>query len=314
MVERLNVQDPLFELNPEAANSMRWRGGVSSFAKSESGRPESWQTGYFGDRYAVEPIGTTNEAKAFVTTHHYSGSFPNDRFRYGMYEKSTSALVGVAVLSIPSNDRTLTNVFPQLRPSYESLELGRFVLLDEVPNNAESWFLGRIKPLAKREGVLGILAASDPVPRTDADGKVLFSGHFGLIYQAINALYCGRQTKAVRWLLPDGRVFDGRTQNKVRNPDRDRGIEGVRRMLAGYGIDLPDAGQRFPDWMRELAEEGLLRPMRHPGNHRYAIPLDSKVQIGLTVQQRPRGVDPVQAAAAIELGTARPVQPGLTLI
>ena len=35
----------------------------------------------------------------------------------------------------------LTNGFRELEPFAESLELGRFVLTDAVPANAESWFL-----------------------------------------------------------------------------------------------------------------------------------------------------------------------------
>ena len=50
-----------------------------------------------------------------------------------------AVLQGVAVFSHPCNDRVLTSVFPGR--ATDSVELGRFVLLDEVPGNGETWML-----------------------------------------------------------------------------------------------------------------------------------------------------------------------------
>ena len=74
-----------------------------------------------------------------MLAHHYSLSYPSARVRFGLFTRG--CLVGVAVFSHPCNDRVLTSVFP-LSP-LESVELGRFVLLDSVPANGESWFLAR---------------------------------------------------------------------------------------------------------------------------------------------------------------------------
>jgi hypothetical protein len=89
--------------------------------------------------YDVAAIARDRDAKTFVTTHHYSRSYPAARYRFGLYHKGT--LAGVAVFSVPCNDKVLTNVFPL--PAVLSAELGRFVLLDCVPGNGESWFLAR---------------------------------------------------------------------------------------------------------------------------------------------------------------------------
>ncbi len=53
--------------------------------------------------YEVAPIVTDREAKGFVLGHHYSGSYPAARYRFGLYRGAE--LVGVAVFSVPANAR-----------------------------------------------------------------------------------------------------------------------------------------------------------------------------------------------------------------
>ena len=133
--------------------------------------------------YEIAPISLTT-AKRFVAQHHYLGSsYPACRFRYGLFLRYAlfpeDQLVGVAVFSMPMSPKVLTNIFPcDVR---EAVELGRFVLLDSVPANAESFFFARCRELLKQEGIKGILAFSDDTPRTDASGRIIFKGHIGQI-------------------------------------------------------------------------------------------------------------------------------------
>jgi hypothetical protein len=108
------------------------------------------------------------QAKAFVVRHHYSASYPAARRRYGLF--GPAGLEGVAVFSVPCNDRVLTGVFAA--PARQMVELGRFVLLDEVGFNAESWMLARCLELLRQDGFRGVVSFCDPVPRTTADGRV----------------------------------------------------------------------------------------------------------------------------------------------
>jgi hypothetical protein len=85
--------------------------------------------------YEVAELPGDRDAKEFIVAHHYLASYPSARARFGLF--TCGELVGVAVFSHPCNDRVLTSVFP-LDP-LESVELGRFVLLDSVPANGESW-------------------------------------------------------------------------------------------------------------------------------------------------------------------------------
>jgi hypothetical protein len=116
----------------------RWQHGQHSWRHRSDG-------GFDRARYDVALIAEA-DAKRFVVGHHYSGSYPAARLRFGLY--CAEALVGVAVLSVPVNAKSLTSVFPGLVPLEESIELGRFVLVDAVPANGESFFLGQVFRLA----------------------------------------------------------------------------------------------------------------------------------------------------------------------
>src|SRR3982750_1785411 len=109
-----------------------------------------------GGRDAYRPPDET------IRTRDYEVAEPPDagpaRWRFGRFRRG--ALQGVAVFSHPCNDRVLTSVFPG--SATDSVELGRFVLLDEVPGNGETWMLGHCFRLLRREGLAGVLAFADP--------------------------------------------------------------------------------------------------------------------------------------------------------
>lgn len=117
-----------------------------------------------------------------------------------------------------------TGLFEELELSagaaLEAVELGRFVLLDSVPGNGETWFLGRCFEQLRTHGLFGVVSFSDPTPRTSSSGDRVFPGHVGTIYQAHNAAYLGRGTARTLRLLPDGSVFSARTAQKIRSQER----------------------------------------------------------------------------------------------
>jgi len=213
-------------------------------------------------RYEVASIADDRTAKAFVVAHHYSGTYPAARFRFGLYRGHE--LVGVAVFSVPANPRSLA-VLPGA--AADSVELGRFVLVDDVPANGESWFLGRCFAQLRREGLAGVVSFSDPAPRTDVAGCVVFGGHLGTIYQAHNAAYLGRSRAELRRVLPDGSVVHNRALTKIRNRRRGWRYAVAQLVRAGARPLRDDEDPRR--WLtRELAR--VSRPLRHPGNHKYA--------------------------------------------
>jgi hypothetical protein len=215
-------------------------------------------------QYEVARLADDITPKAFVVEHHYSGSYPAARWRFGLYR--CGRLVGVAVFSHPCNDRVLTNTFPG--PATDSVELGRFVLLDSVPGNGETWFLGECFAALRRE-VVGILSFSDPVARAALDGAQVFPGHLGGIYQAHNAVYLGRGPVRTLRLLPDGTVMSARAISKIRATER--GWRHSSALLERHGA-APLTGSPVA-WLATWLPR-LTRTIRHTGNHRYAWPLD----------------------------------------
>jgi hypothetical protein len=225
--------------------------------------------------YEVAAILADGPAKAFVLAHHYSGTFPAARFRFGLYR--AGALVGVAVFSVPANNRVITNVLPG--EAIESVELGRLVLLDDVPGNGESWFVARCFALLRQQGLVGVVSFSDPVPRTDALGRRVFRGHIGNVYQALNAVYTGRGKADTLRLLPDGAVFSARAASKIRQ--KEQGARYAVAQLVAHGaepldVDGASEGERRA-WLTRWRET-LTRPLRHGGCHKYVWALDRRAK------------------------------------
>jgi hypothetical protein len=244
--------------------NQRWRSGRDSY------RP----AGELIDTRAYDVARLEDDArpKAFVQTHHYSGSYPAARERFGLFRRGE--LVGTAVFSVPCRDEVLTSVFPDAQAS---VELGRLVLLDDVPGNGETWFLARALRLLAREGFVGVLSFSDPFPRAALDGSRVFPGHVGTIYQAGNATYLGRSGARSLKLLPDGRVLSARAISKLRAGERGWRSSAAPLVAAGAPPPPEDADRRRTWLKRALAR--FTRTIRHPGNHKYAWSLDRAVRL-----------------------------------
>lgn len=224
--------------------------------------------------YEVAPIADDTTAKAFVERHHYSGSYPAARHRVGLYRGAE--LVGIAVFSHPPNEAVLRRL-PCERMA--GVELGRFVLLDDVPGNGESWFLARAFEHLRSEGIECLISHSDPQPRRTAGGELVLPGHVGTIYQATNAVYAGRTKARPLRLLPDGTVFSERAMSKIRS--RERGWRYSVAQLVAAGA-TPPAADIMPaaDLAAWLALElpRVTRRVKHHGNHRYLWALDRKLR------------------------------------
>lgn len=212
--------------------------------------------------YEVAAIPDDTTAKRFVLEHHYAGSYPAARYRYGLYRGAE--LGGVAVFSVPFQPKALACVPGD---NAERVELGRFVLLDAIPANAESWFIARCFEALRREGILGVVAFSDPSQRHDEAGALVFRGHVGTIYQATNAVYLGRSKSRTQLLLPDGTILHRRALAKLRA--RDRGWRYVAAMLQRHGADALTEHEDALAWLGRWMPK-LVRPALHPGNHKYA--------------------------------------------
>ena len=204
-------------------------------------------------------------AREFVTAHHYSGTYPAARLQVGIFDY-VNELVGVAVFSVPASQK----VIPKWcgLESYKGVELGRFVLLDEVGYNAESWFLARAFDAVRSElgDVRAILSFTDPAVWPDF-GRYEPPGHVGTIYKAISSRYVGRANpKTLLIGSVSGRPVSPRALSKLRTGDSGR--DYARRILEReFGPGSSD--DRI--YLREVRDRA--RRVRHPGNHAFVWPV-----------------------------------------
>ena len=221
--------------------------------------------------HEVAPIVSDAVARAFVVEHHYSGTYPAARRRFGLYERG-GGLVGVSVFSVPVRAEVFA---PLPRGAWDAAaELGRLVLLDEVRANGESWFVRRCLDMLRAEGFAGVVSFSDPFRRTAVDGTVVMPGHIGGVYQALGARYVGRAQPNTMLLLPDGRSLSPRAVSKIRNGERGREYAAAQLVAAGAAPLDGDAR----GWLdRELPR--VVRRVRHPGNLKYVFALDAGVKV-----------------------------------
>lgn len=240
--------------------TQRWRDRVGSYRPAG----ETIVT----RQYEVARVETA-VAKAFVLCHHYLMSFPAARRCFGLYW--WGQLVGVAVFCQPLRKEVLAGLpgTPQ-----ESLVLGRLVLLDEVPGNAESYFIAQCFHELQREGFVGVVSFSDPLPFTTLDGTVKHRGHIGTIYQATNGNYRGQARAEWKWVLPNGRYFQNDCKTKIRHLKE--GWRYSAQLLVDFGAPPLDPSKDDPaEWLNAYLPKHA-RKLWHPGNHDYRWTLNRR--------------------------------------
>lgn len=229
-------------------------------------------------RYGVELIPGDDTARAFVEAHHYSGAYVAARLRVGLYRTTRAParpeLVGVAVFSVPASEAVIPRWTGQ--PPRLGVELGRFVLLDDVEGNGETWFLARAFRLLAGElpEVRAVLSFSDPVARRSVDGEIVTPGHVGTIYQALNGRHVGRSEARWKPLAPDGRDVTKPLLDKIRYNRKGRAY--ATEQLIAWGAPPPEPGETGKAWVERALEAGPFRRYRHPGNLAYVWPIGER--------------------------------------
>lgn len=240
--------------------------------------------------YGIEVFDGDKVTRQFVVDHHYAASYPAAQFRVGLFRKTgvdPARLVGVAIFSIPINNRAITSHTGL--EQREGVELGRFLLLDECPHNSESWFLDKALGVlkAERPKIRTVLSYSDPVERRLLDGTVIKPGHFGTIYAARSALYVGRSSPRTLHLTRHGTVVSGRGLTKIRK--QERGWRPIYQQMLDAGAPERDFGEDWTAWVRRALNSKAFTPVKHPGNFTFLFGLDMKAKATL----RRRYVDPL---------------------
>lgn len=244
---------------PLFTGCQRWQQGRERYRPA--GEP------FVAFRYGVEPIDFA-AARRFVQQHHYSGTMPAARLQIGLMHKTSpfaaESLAGAIVFSVPVQERAVPAWLEM--PPRLGIEIGRLVLLDAVPGNGESWFLGRAFRLLRAllPEVQGVLSYCDPLERRDVEGRIVKRGHIGTIYKAFNGRYVGRSSARTLVLAPDGRCVNERTLSKIRLNEQGAGY--AVRQLQALGAPAPRRGEGGAAYVSRALEEGRFRRVRHPGN------------------------------------------------
>ena len=124
-----------------------------------------------------------------------------------------------------------------------------------------------------------MVSFSDPVPRTSASGAVVFRGHIGNVYQALNGVFTGRGKADTLRLLPDGSVFSSRAASKIRQ--KEQGARYAVAQLVAHGaepLDVETATEAERRAWLARWRAALTRPLRHGGCLRYVWALDRRAR------------------------------------
>ena len=121
-------------------------------------------------------------ASSFVKKHHYSHSHPGGiDFCFGIRQEDV--LVGASMFGYMAGNPKGMCVCEGIEDASRYRELMRLVLIDELPKNSESRFIGWcLRWLKKHTELAAIISFADPK-----------YGHTGVIYKASNWIYTGMQ-------------------------------------------------------------------------------------------------------------------------
>lgn len=249
---------------PVVTRTQRWRDRRESYRPA--GEPINPR------HFDVELI-TELAAKAFVRQHHYLGRYPAARLRAGLMRTLPGRrpeLVGVAVFSQPMTQAVIPH-WTGLPPQH-GIELGRLTLLDEIPANAESFFVARAFRLLARElpHIQAIVSFSDPMQRLTDTGQQITPGHSGVVFQALNARHVGRSKARPIILDRAGQTVSERALAKLRTGDR--GAGHVYEQLLAAGAPRRHRDEADADYVARALRDGPFRRVRHPGNLAYLWP------------------------------------------
>lgn len=145
-------------------------------------------------------------------------------------------MAGCAAFSVPMTQAVVPALLDGLHPSL-GVELGRFVLLDEVEANGKPGpWPGPSRYCAKRcRRIRGVVSYCDPEPRYSKTGDLVKKGHVGTIYRAHNATPRGRSKPRTLLLAPD-RVGGQQTRSfQIKERRVRRGLRGRHAALDGRG-------------------------------------------------------------------------------
>jgi len=147
--------------------------------------------------YIVKKI-DNKKASQIIKLNHYSHTWSSCKYALGLYRDGL--ILGVAAYGWPVGRNAALSISPRVNEK-EVMELTRLWVSDSEGKNTESWFLGKTFTWFKQHDrtVKVLISYSDPN-----------AGHAGIIYQATNWIYQGRNSDN-KWYLINGELVHPRT-------------------------------------------------------------------------------------------------------
>lgn len=134
------------------------------------------------------------DVSAFVKEHHYSHSHQATNILYSFRIDVGGVLSGAALFGNMAGNPKASCVMEGHDDPHEYQELCRLVLLNELPKNSESRFIGWcLRWLKKNTNLVALISFADPT-----------QNHKGTIYHATNWVYCGLQKQDRNRLIVNG--------------------------------------------------------------------------------------------------------------
>ena len=211
--------------------------------------------------YAVDVI-VPAKARAFIAAHHYLPAWPAAQLAVGLFEVRgrSMTLAGVAVFAVPTTANVITrhSGFDDAR---RGCVLARFVLLDSVAGNGESWFLSRAFAQLRIEkpGIEAVVSYADPA-----------AGHVGQCYAALSSAYRGQMPERTAYRV-GARPIAGRSLSKIRLGEP--GCGGAIDQLVALGLPRPQSTDLPANWLARMHREHRIVRATHPGLHAYCFEL-----------------------------------------
>lgn len=188
------------------------------------------------------------EIKPFVIQHHYSRRYPSGT-DYAFKIEEKGRLVGACTFGTGSGNKYGVVALKAIPEPSNYRELTRLVLLDEVPKNTESRFVGWcLRWLAVNTELVAVVSFADPE-----------EGHAGIIYRAGNWILIGKPVAHCAKLYVEGKEVHPRTANARYGTSKLSELRALgfqvenRPRIFKYKYAYP-----IQPWLRPLLEENRI--------------------------------------------------------
>jgi hypothetical protein len=163
-------------------------------------------------------------AKAYTIKNHYMKTFPNPKVCFGVFfRKKLSGVISFGMST--ATEKKIKKILPKVNQG-EFLEMQRMNILDILGHNAESYVLGKIYSLFKKNTKVKVLITHAGGCKNDC----------GIIYQASSWLYFGKEKCEDFYLTEAGEYKNIIAPMRFgRVPKGIKGAQNVGEYLFGKG-------------------------------------------------------------------------------